>query len=162
MENQPLLTTEGAERLRRELERLERVERKEISEAIASARAHGDLSENAEYHAAREKQGMMEARIRLLRHSLGQAKQVDVSLVKTDGTVRFGCQVQLVRLDNEQELSLQIVGELESDPGAGRISLSAPVARALLDKKEGDVAAVQTPDGVLEYEILSVSVGSTP
>ena len=151
-----LLTKEGAERLRQEINYIERTGRTEISDAIGRARALGDLSENAEYHAAKEKQGMMEARLRQLRGALGGAKVVDVQSLRPNGVVEFGLSVQLLKLDNEMQLEYQIVGELEADPKEGRISNKSPVAKALLGQPVGEIVGVATPNGEIEYEILAV------
>lgn len=160
MTTSPLLTHEGAARLRQEAEQLERVERKRTSDAIATARALGDLSENAEYHAAKEKQGMIEARIRQLRAILGTAQLVDVQALKLGETLRFGMVAKLLRLDNDTALSYQIVGELEADVSDGRLADTSPVAKALLGRKKDEVAVVSTPDGDIEYMIVSISLPS--
>ncbi len=150
------LTAHGAERLREELKRLKTEARPNVIKAIAEARAHGDLKENAEYHAAREQQGFIEGRIRELESSLSHAQIIDVSTMSTDGNVVFGATVELVDEDTGDELSYQIVGDLEADIKHGRISISSPIARALIGKREGDIASVQAPSGVKEYEIVGV------
>lgn len=155
MSKQPL-TVIGAERLRAELHRLKTVERPKIIAAIAEARAHGDLSENAEYHAAREAQGFIEGRIAELESKLGEAQIIDPATLNADGRVVFGATVALFDSENEQEVTYQIVGELEADIKDGRISVTSPVARALIGKEEGDEVEVQTPSGVRVYEILGV------
>jgi len=150
------LTARGAEKLRAELERLKRVERPKVIQAIAEARAHGDLRENAEYHAAREHQGFIEGRIKDIEGKLSHAQIIDVTKVHTDGKVVFGATVDVLALDDDSEHTFQIVGDEETDTKLGLISVSSPMARALIGKVEGDVAAVQTPNGVRELEILEV------
>jgi transcription elongation factor GreA len=146
------MTSPGHERLKAELERLKRVERPAITKAIAEARAHGDLSENAEYHAAREKQGMTEARIKDLEAMLGTAEVIEAP---TSGDrITFG---STVRLEDEsgKEVTYQIVGSEESDPAHGRISILAPLARTLIGKKVGDTVTVQLPAGKKTFQILA-------
>ena len=155
MSKQPI-TVVGVERLRAELHRLKTVERPKIIAAIAEARAHGDLSENAEYHAARETQGFIEGRIAELESKLGEAQIIDPATLNADGRVVFGATVKLFDTGNEQEVTYQIVGDLEADIKDGRISVTSPVARALIGKEEGDEVEVQTPSGVRVYEILGV------
>lgn len=150
------LTASGAERLRGELKRLKSKDRPAVIKAIAEARAHGDLKENAEYHAAREQQGFIEGRIRELESSLAHAQIIDVAQVNANGNVVFGATVALIDEDSGDELSYQIVGDLEADIKHNRISISSPIARALIGKREGDVAAVQAPSGVKEFEIVGV------
>ncbi|GAB4358568.1 MAG: transcription elongation factor GreA [Gammaproteobacteria bacterium] len=150
------LTLRGAERLREELKRLKSEARPSVIKAIAEARAHGDLKENAEYHAAREQQGFIEGRIRELESSLSHAQIIDVSAMNHAGKVVFGATVDLVDEESGEELSYQIVGDLEADIKEGRISISSPIARALIGKQEGDIAAVKAPSGVKEYEIVAV------
>ena len=150
------LTARGAEKLRAELEQLKRVERPRIIEAIAEARAHGDLKENAEYHAARERQSFVEGRIKDIDGKLSNAQIIDVTVVATHGKVVFGATVDVLELDKDVEHSFQIVGEDEADSKLGRISISSPIARALIGKAEGDVASVQAPGGLREFEILAV------
>jgi transcription elongation factor GreA len=150
------LTSQGAERLREELKRLKKVDRPRIIDAIAEARAHGDLSENAEYHAAREEQGFIEGRIKELDSALGQAQIIDPTSLDTGGRIVFGATVELLNISTEEEVTYQIVGDLESDIEKSRISVSSPIARALIGKEEGDEVDVQTPAGVTTYEILSV------
>ena len=154
--NSTPLTLEGAERLREELKRLKTVERPRIIDAIAEARAHGDLSENAEYHAAREEQGFIEGRIKELDSVLGQAQVIDPKTLDAGGRIVFGATVELLNIKTDEEVSYQIVGNLESDIEKSRISISSPIARALIGKEEGDEVEVQTPGGVTTYEILSV------
>jgi transcription elongation factor GreA len=149
------MTARGAEKLREELKDLKSVQRPKVIEAIAEAREHGDLKENAEYHAAREQQGFIEGRIKEIESKLGGAQIIDPTQVKGDGKVVFGATVDLEDEDGNP-VTYQIVGEDEADIKAGRISFSSPVARALIGKEEGDVAEVQTPGGVREYEIVEV------
>ncbi len=152
------LTQEGAERLRAELNRLKKVDRPAVIQAIAEARAHGDLKENAEYHAAREQQGFIEGRIQELESSLGNARIIDVSTVDAGSKVVFGATVTLLEeAEGAEEVTWQIVGDLEADIREHRLSISAPLARALIGKEEGDVAEFQAPNGTRSYEILEVS-----
>jgi transcription elongation factor GreA len=150
------LTARGAEKLRQELERLKRVERPKIIEAIAEARAHGDLKENAEYHAARERQGFVEGRIKDLEGKLSHAQIIDVTKVHANGKVVFGATVDVLELEDDSEHTFQIVGDDEADTKNGLISVSSPIARALIGKSEGEVAAVETPGGLREFEVLEV------
>jgi transcription elongation factor GreA len=150
------LTARGAEKLRAELEQLKRIERPRIIEAIAEARAHGDLKENAEYHAARERQSFCEGRIKDIEGKLSHAQIIDVTLVAANGKVVFGATVDVLELDQDTEHTFQIVGEDEADSKLGMISISSPIARALIGKAEGDVASVQAPGGLREFEILEV------
>jgi len=151
------LTAKGAERLRIELRRLKTQERPRIIQAIAEARAHGDLSENAEYHAAREQQAFCEGRIKELEHDLSHCDIIDVShLPKTDRVV-FGATVQLEDQDGGAEVVFQIVGEPEADVRLGLISITSPIARALVGKSEGDVVDVAVPGGTRAFEIVAVS-----
>lgn len=150
------LTVRGAEKLREELERLKRVERPRVINAIAEARAHGDLKENAEYHAAREQQGFIEGRIKDIEGKLSHAQIIDVTTLHTNGKVVFGATVDVLELDNDEEHTFQIVGEDEADTKNGLISVSSPIARGLIGKAEGDVAAVEVPGGLREFEILEV------
>lgn len=151
------LTVQGAKRLETELQRLKTVERPEVINAIAEARAQGDLSENAEYDAARERQAFLEGRIRELEGTLSNAQIIDPADLETDGRVVFGATVRLLDLENDSEVTYQIVGDVESDIRSGRISVLSPVARALIGKTEGDVTEVTTPGGVREFEIIEVS-----
>ena len=155
--NRTPMTAKGAERLRRQLEQLKSVERPKIIEAIAEARAHGDLSENAEYHAARERQGFIEGRIASLDEALGTAEIIDVAKINADGKIVFGATVELFNLDNEQQARYQIVGEKEADIEQGLLSVTAPIARAMIGKEEGDVIQVNAPGGLVEYEVLPVA-----
>jgi transcription elongation factor GreA len=150
------LTARGAEKLREELDRLKRVERPRVIAAIAEARAHGDLKENAEYHAAREQQGFIEGRIKDLEGKLSHAHIIDVTKVPANGKVVFGATVQVFEVDKDEELTFQIVGDDEADLKQGMISVSSPLARALIGKSEGDVALVDAPGGQRELEILEV------
>lgn len=151
------LTKRGADQLRDELQRLKSVERPAVINAIAEARAQGDLSENAEYDAAKEKQGFIEGRIAEIESKLSAAKIIDPSSLDADGRVVFAATVELEDLESGDTVKYQIVGDDEADLDHGLISVSSPIARALIGKTEGDVAAVQAPSGVREYEIISVS-----
>ncbi len=150
------LTVKGAEQLRAELHRLKTVDRPNVIAAIAEARSHGDLSENAEYDAAKERQGFIEGRIKEIEGKLGNAQIIDPKLLDADGRIVFGATVELEDMDSGNQVAYQIVGDDEADLKAGKISLSSPVARALIGKYAGDVAEVQTPGGVREYEVLDV------
>ena len=149
------MTRRGAELLRQELQQLKNVERPKISQAIAEARSHGDLSENAEYDAAREKQGLMEARIRDIEAKLANAQVVDPKTLHAEGRVVFGATVELEETSGESA-TWQIVGEDEADIKQGRIFVGSPIARALIGKHAGDAVEVQTPGGVKHYEIVDV------
>lgn len=151
------LTVRGAEKLKSELQQLKTVDRPKVITAIAEARAHGDLKENAEYHAAREQQGFIEGRIKNIDGKLSNAQIIDVTKLNPNGKIVFGTTVELLALESEQEVTYQIVGEDESDIDAGMISVTSPIARALIGKEEGDVAEVQAPGGIVEYEIVKVS-----
>ena len=150
------LTVRGAQLLKDELHRLKSVDRPAVITAIAEARAQGDLSENAEYDAARERQGFIEGRIAELEGKLANAQVIDPKLLDAEGRVVFGATVDLEDLGSGDRVTYQIVGEHEADIKAGRISVSSPIARALIGKYAGDVAEVQAPGGVREYEILEV------
>ncbi len=150
------MTVRGAERLREELQHLKTVRRPTVIKAIAEARAHGDLRENAEYHAAREEQGFIEGRIAEIEAKLGNAQIIDVTQVNAGGRVVFGATVELLNVETEEELRYQIVGEDEADIKEGLISITSPLARALIGKIEGDVVSVQTPSGRREYEVVQV------
>jgi transcription elongation factor GreA len=150
------LTNRGAEKLRQELDRLKKVERPKVIKAIAEARSHGDLKENAEYHAAREQQGFIEGRIKDIEGKLSHAHIIDVTKLHASGKVVFGSTVDVLELDNEEEHTFQIVGEDEADFKHGLISVSSPIARGLIGKVEGDVAEIQVPGGLREFEILDV------
>ena len=150
------MTQKGAERLRAELDRLKSVERPRIIQAIAEARAHGDLKENAEYHAAREQQGFTEGRINELEAALSYAEVIDVSRLNAGSKIVFGATVDLADEDSGEAVSYQIVGDLEADIKQGMIAISSPVARALIGKHEGDVITIDAPAGQREYEIVGV------
>ena len=150
------ITLHGAELLKTELHRLKTVERPKVIAAIAEARSHGDLSENAEYDAAKERQGFIEGRIAEVEGKLANAQIIDPRALDADGRVVFGSTVELEDVDAEQTVTYQIVGDDEADLKVGKISLNSPVARALIGKFAGDVAEVQTPGGRREYEILDV------
>jgi len=149
------MTLRGAELLRKELQQLKNIERPKISQAIAEARSHGDLSENAEYDAAREKQGLMEARIRDIESKLANAQVVDPKTLHAEGRVVFGATVE-VEEESGDAATWQIVGEDEADIKEGRISFGSPIARALIGKHAGDAVEVQTPGGLKHYEIVDV------
>lgn len=150
------LTQKGADRLRGELERLKSVERPRIISAIAEARAHGDLKENAEYHAAREQQGFIEGRIQELEAALSYAEVIDIHKLNAGSRIVFGATVELLDEKSGEEITYQIVGDLEADIKQRLISISSPFARALVGKNEGDSFEFQAPNGVKNYEILSV------
>tara|TARA_R110002095_G_scaffold123535_1_gene107351 strand:- start:407 stop:883 length:477 start_codon:yes stop_codon:yes gene_type:complete len=150
------LTKNGAKRLQEELDDLKNVRRPKITQAIADARAHGDLKENAEYHAAREEQGMMEARVRDIESKLGNAQIIDVAKLNANGKVIFGCTVELENIETEAVIIYTIVGEDEADIKNNLISYASPFAKALIGKEEGDIAQVLAPGGVSEYEITLV------
>ena len=149
------MTAEGFEALQEEVRHLKTVERERIIKAIAEARAHGDLSENAEYHAAKEQQAWNEARVAELEDKLSRAEVIDVSKLSGD-KIQFGATVTLVDEDTEKEVTYQIVGDLEADVSKGKISLSSPIARALIGKSAGDFVEVNTPGGGKSYEIIKV------
>lgn len=150
------LTLKGAERLREELAHLKKVIRPKIITAIAEARAHGDLKENAEYHAAREQQSFTEGRIRHLESELSGAQVIDITKLNPGGKVVFGATVTLYDTDKDSEITYQVVGDLESDIKANRIAITSPIARAMIGKQEGDEIVVNAPGGELVYEIISV------
>ena len=150
------LTVKGAEKLRAELQDLKGVQRPAIIAAIAEARAHGDLSENAEYHAAKERQSFAEGRIAELESKISNAQIIDPTTLDADGRCVFGATVELEDLESGESVTYQIVGDDEADLKVGKISISSPLARALIGKSKGDVAEVQAPAGVREYEILDV------
>ena len=154
--SKPPMTAEGAQRLREQLKEMKSVDRPRITQAIAEARAHGDLSENAEYHAAREQQSFLEGRIAALETALADAQIIDVATLNPDGKVVFGATIDLMNLDNDEEVTYQIVGEMEADIEKSLISITSPIARALIGKQEGDVVEVKAPGGTMEYEILEV------
>ncbi|HEY1992746.1 MAG TPA: transcription elongation factor GreA [Gammaproteobacteria bacterium] len=150
------LTVRGAERLREELKRLKGVDRPKVIQAIAEARAHGDLKENAEYHAAREQQGFIEGRIQDIEGKLSNAEIIDVTQMNANGKVIFGATVLLADEDSGDEVTYQIVGEDEADIKAHRISINSPIARGLIGKEAGDVATIRTPAGEKQFEIVEV------
>ncbi|MET4162970.1 transcription elongation factor GreA [Marinobacterium sp. MBR-111] len=150
------MTVAGEKKLREELADLKSVQRPAVIAAIAEAREHGDLKENAEYHAAREQQGFIEGRIRELEYKLSQAQVIDVTAIPHTGKVIFGTTVELINIDTEEEVRYQIVGDDEASIKDGKISVNSPIARALVGKMEGDIAAVQTPSSMIEYEIAAV------
>jgi transcription elongation factor GreA len=150
------LTARGATKLQEELQQLKSVERPKIIKAIAEARAHGDLKENAEYHAAREQQSFVEGRIKDIEGKLSHAQIIDVTKLDAGGKVVFGATVVVLELDNDAEFTYQIVGDDEADIKHNLISISSPIARALIGKQEGDDVFLQTPGGKREFEILEV------
>ncbi|MGJ8580767.1 MAG: transcription elongation factor GreA [Psychromonas sp.] len=150
------MTAKGAEILRAELEQLKTVKRPEIVHAIAEAREHGDLKENAEYHAAREQQGFCEGRIQDIEAKLSNAQIIDVTKIANNGKVIFGATVTIVNVDTEEEVTYQIVGDDESDIKNNLISINSPIARGLIGKKIDDEISITTPGGVIEYDITKV------
>lgn len=150
------ITAKGAQRLRQQLKEMKTVDRPRITRAIAEARAHGDLSENAEYHAAREQQSFLEGRIAAIEHALADAQIIDVTTLNTDGRVIFGATIALINLASDEEVTYQIVGEVEADIRQFLISVTSPIARALIGKQEGDIVQVMAPGGTVEYEIVEV------
>ncbi|PPU94969.1 transcription elongation factor GreA [Xanthomonas albilineans] len=150
------ITLQGAQRLREELDHLKSVKRPEIINAIAEARAHGDLKENAEYHAAREQQGFIEGRIKHLESELSHAEVIDISKLAVGSKVVFGATVTLADVETDEEKRYQLVGDLEADIKLGLIAISSPLARALIGKMEGDSVGIDAPAGHREYEIVSV------
>ncbi len=154
--NRPPITAKGSERLKAELIRLKSVDRPKIVQDIATAREHGDLKENAEYHAAREQQGFCEGRIQELEMALSMAQVIDIETLDVGERVVFGATVTLEDLDTEEEVIYQIVGDIEADIKKKRIAVSSPIARALIGKETGDIATVIAPGGNREYEIINV------
>ncbi len=154
--NQIPLTAAGAERLKLELKELKSVKRPAVIEAIATARDHGDLKENAEYHAAREEQGFIEGRIAELESALSNAQVIDVTQLNASDRVVFGCTVELLDVATDKEVSYQIVGDIEADINENRIAISSPIARALIGKEEGEDVAFDAPGGTMEYIITAV------
>jgi len=154
--NKVPLTVSGAEKLKVELQRLKTVDRPRVIQAIAEARAHGDLSENAEYHAAKEQQSFIEGRIVEIEGKLSSAQIIDPKTVNAEGRVVFGATVDLSDEDTGKEVTYQIVGDDEADISQGMISISSPIARALIGKEAGDSVEVRVPDGIRNYEILDV------
>ncbi len=154
--NKVPITVQGAQKLQDELFQLKSVDRPKVIEAIAIAREHGDLKENAEYHAAREQQGFIEGRIKDIEGKLGNATIIDVTAVNANGKVIFGATVDVADEETGNELTYQIVGEDEADIKINKISIGSPIARALIGKEEGDVAEVQTPGGLRSLEIVEI------
>ncbi|HSX71699.1 transcription elongation factor GreA [Pseudomonas subflava] len=150
------MTVQGARALEEELAHLTKVVRPKLSQDIGEARELGDLKENAEYHAAREQQGMVEARIRDIEGRLQHAVVIDVTAIAHTGKVIFGTTVDIANVETDESVTYQIVGEDEADIKVGKLSVSSPIARALVGKEEGDVVAVKTPSGLVEYEIVEV------
>tara|TARA_B100000925_G_scaffold201955_1_gene153128 strand:+ start:527 stop:1003 length:477 start_codon:yes stop_codon:yes gene_type:complete len=150
------LTKEGEVFIKEKLSNLKFVERPQISQAIAEARAHGDLKENAEYHAAKELQGLVEAKISEMENALANAQVIDVKDIPETGRVVFGATVKIYDIDNDKEITYKIVGNLESDPDKGNISIDTPIAKGLVGKFVDDEISVKTPSGNLNYEILDV------
>ncbi|MDY7563337.1 transcription elongation factor GreA [Pseudomonas sp. 10B1] len=151
------MTVEGARALEEELHHLTKVVRPKLSQDIGTARELGDLKENAEYHAAREQQGMVEARVRDIEGRLQNAVVIDVKTIAHTGKVIFGTTVEIANVETDERVRYQIVGEDEADIKQGKLSVGSPIARALIAKEEGDVVIVKTPGGVIEYEIVEVS-----
>lgn len=154
--NRVPMTKKGEQALRDELYRLKSEDRPKVIEAIAEAREHGDLKENAEYHAAREQQSFVEGRIQEVEGKLAAAQVIDVTTMEKTGRVIFGTTVRLINTETEEEVTYQIVGDDEADIKQGRISVSSPIARALIGKEEGEEVSVQVPSGTVEYEIDEV------
>lgn len=150
------MTISGAEHLKGELHQLKTLKRPQVIAAIAEARAHGDLKENAEYHAAKEMQGFIEGRITEIETKLATAQIIDVTKINNQGKVIFGSTIHLINIDNEEKVTYQIVGEDEADIKHSKISVASPIARALIGKEEGDSVDVQTPAGLLNLEIDKV------
>lgn len=148
-------TKEGLEKLKQELDRLERIDRPQNIKAIEEARAHGDLSENAEYHAAKEKQAFIEGRINELKEVIGRAEIIDTEDTPSERVI-FGKTVLLYDIDDDKEVRFKLVGPYESSPSEGRISITSPLGRALIGKEAGDEVVVETPDGKREYEIMDI------
>lgn len=154
--NKTPMTAQGAQRLREELQRRKSEDRPRITTAIAEARAHGDLKENAEYHAAREQQSFNEGRINDIEGKLSNAEIIEVTKLNAQGKVVFGATVELCNVETEEQVTWKIVGEDEADVKARMISINSPIARAMIGKSEGDTVVVKAPSGDIEYEILSV------
>lgn len=155
MQRNPM-TIHGHQKLQSELDHLKKVERPAIIAAISEARAHGDLKENAEYHAAKEKQSFIEGRIRDVEAKLSRSQVIDITKIHNEGKVIFGSTVTLLNIDTDEEMVYQLVGEDEADIKVQKISVSSPVARAMIGKMEGDEIAVQSPKGEISYEIVKV------
>ncbi|WP_372737855.1 transcription elongation factor GreA [Neptunomonas sp.] len=150
------MTVSGEKALREELVRLKTADRPRIIQAIAEAREHGDLKENAEYHAAREEQGFTEGRIQELEGKLSQSQVIDVTIIPRSGKVIFGTTVIIINCETDESVRYQIVGDDEADIKIGKLSVNSPIARGLIGKSEGDIAGIQTPKGIVEYEIEEV------
>lgn len=150
------MTIKGAELLRTELEQLKTVRRPQIITAIAEARAHGDLKENAEYHAAREQQGFCEGRIQEIESKLSQAQIIDITKIKNSGRIIFGATVTVLNLDSDEEITYRIVGDDEADFKQNLISVNSPIARGLIGKEQDDTVSIKTPGGDVEFDILKV------
>ncbi|BBP43857.1 transcription elongation factor GreA [Thiosulfativibrio zosterae] len=155
MQRHPM-TKEGADALQVELNKLKKEDRPAITEAIATAREHGDLKENAEYHAAREQQGMIEARIKQIEAILSNIQIIDVTKLNPNGKVVFGATVTVLNIDTDEELTYKIVGNEEADLKHNKISVNSPIARAMIGKSEGDEIVVEAPKGNIDYEIIQV------
>lgn len=155
MQKHPM-TKEGADALQTELNKLKKEDRPRITQAIADAREHGDLKENAEYHAAREQQGLVEARVSQIEGQLSNAQVIDVTKLSPNGKIVFGATVTVLNLDTDEELTYKIVGNEESDVKLNKISVNSPIARALIGKEEGDEVVVKAPSGNIDYEIVEV------
>jgi transcription elongation factor GreA len=155
MQRHPM-TKEGADTLQEELNQLKKVERPAVTKAIAEAREHGDLKENAEYHAAREEQGLMEARISQIESLLGSVQIIDVTKIDAKGKVIFGSTVTVLNIDTDAELVYKIVGHEEADIASNKISVNSPVAKAMIGKEEGDEIIVIAPSGNIDYEIVEI------
>ena len=150
------MTKVGAEKLREQLHELKTVDRPRITAAIAEARAHGDLSENAEYHAAREQQSFMEGRVNKIESTLADVQIINVKEINETDKVVFGATISILNLKSDEEVTYQIVGELEANINTGLISIASPIARSLIGKQVGDIVDVNAPSGVIEYEIIQV------
>lgn len=154
--NKVPMTANGAKKLQEELQHLKSVERPEVIKAISEARAHGDLKENAEYHAAKERQSFIEGRIADVESKLSLSQIIDVTVINNIGKVIFGATISLINVANDEAIKYQIVGEDEADVKAAKISVNSPIARALIGKEIGDVITVKAPSGMVEYEIIQV------
>lgn len=154
--NRVPITADGVRKLRAQLHQLKTVERPRIIQEIAAARDHGDISENAEFHAAKEQQGFVEGRIQDLEGQLGRAQVIDPTTLDAGGKVVFGATLDLLDCDGGDKVTYQIVGDLEADITEGKISISSPIARSLIGREEGDIVDVDVPDGVRSYEILTI------
>ncbi|WP_029407334.1 transcription elongation factor GreA [Thiomicrorhabdus sp. Milos-T2] len=155
MQKHPM-TKEGADALQAELNKLKKEDRPRITQAIADAREHGDLKENAEYHAAREQQGLVEARVSQIEGQLSNAQVIDVTKLTPNGKIVFGATVTVLNLDTDDELTYKIVGNEEADVKLNKISVNSPIARALIGKEEGDEVVVKAPSGNIDYEIVEI------